>query len=155
MSLFKPVRVIPAPRGVGMLLAIVVPVQVATALFSVLVAVLVVPIIDFTPIIALWFALSARRWEGAPHRPLGALVIASAAMLAEWAAWWAVLATGQLDRAQGPAGEWAGAVINGTLGSYPLQLVLLIGVTAFACVTTFRRLSAARGRTSATVTPAD
>lgn len=144
MSLFKPARVVSPPKGVGMILAVVVPVMFATALFSVLVAVLLVPIIDFTPIIALWFALSARRWEGAPARLFGSIAVLAAIMLVQWAGWWAVLLTGDMGRGAGGLGEAVGAFFGTLLAFYPAELALLTALTAVGCGLTYAHIRAAR-----------
>jgi hypothetical protein len=69
------------------LLASALPVAVVLSVSALVVAALVFPLFDLTPLFVLVVALIARRWQGVQPKRFTAPAILAAVLLAEWIAW--------------------------------------------------------------------
>lgn len=150
-ALLKPAGVMPAPKGAGLLLACAVPLELVAAFVSLFVAVAVAPLLDFTPIVALWVALGARRWAGAPARVFGSVIVLSVVMLVEWVAWLGPT-LGEGVRGSGAVATAFAWVATFLSLAYPLEMAALLVLTAVACAMTYvgvRRTRAAAAEVAA------
>jgi hypothetical protein len=126
-----PVLAVRAPGWASWVFAITPLVALVSATFSAAVAVLIVPLFDFTPLLVLVVVASTRPWRGVERTWLKIAAGLAVAMVFQWAGAYTVFALygGSIDAFFGAP---AISILNRIWWIYPAQLVLLLLVFGFA-----------------------
>ncbi|MDF1543341.1 MAG: hypothetical protein P1P71_09530 [Anaerosomatales bacterium] len=116
----------PAPALAPWLLLAAPAVGLSLAVYAILLALMVYPLGDLTPLFVMAFSLLARRWEGVRSRLFGVSALLAATMTVQWGLAYAFLSNAVARSQQQRVGD--------LLVLYLVELLVLLALFSTACL---------------------
>jgi hypothetical protein len=125
-----------APGWASWMFATAPMVALLSAAFSVALAVLIVPLLDLTPLLVVMVFASTGRWRGVARTCLNIATAVAGVMVLEWACAYTIFALsgGSISTF---FGAWAIGLLTAVWWVYPAQLVVLLVAFSLAAVASF------------------